>query len=69
MRGKFQGSALTRNNTAPIDSLESGDTAFDPLFEKLIEHEALLALTDVICCDALQGIADDGSFAEPGKSC
>jgi len=50
------------DTTIWIDFLESRKTAFDLHLKELIEQEEPLALTDVIYCEVLQGIADDGKF-------
>jgi predicted nucleic acid-binding protein len=50
------------DTTVWIDFLESRDTVFDLQLKELIACEEPLALTDVIYCEILQGIADDGKF-------
>jgi len=42
--------------------MESRETAFDLHLKELIEREEPLALTDIIYCEVLQEIADDGKF-------
>jgi predicted nucleic acid-binding protein len=50
------------DTTVWIDFLESRETDFDVHLKELIEREEPLALTDIIYCEILQGIADDGKF-------
>jgi predicted nucleic acid-binding protein len=50
------------DTTVWIDFLESRKTAFDLHLNDLIENDEPLALTDVIYCEVLQGIADDAKF-------
>jgi len=50
------------DTTVWIDFLESRGTPFDLHLKELIEQEDSLALTDVIYCEVLQGILDDGTF-------
>ena len=50
------------DTTVWIDLMESRETAFDLHLKELIEREEPLALTDIIYCEVLQGIADDGKF-------
>ena len=50
------------DTTVWIDFLESRETSFDLQLKELIEREEPLALTDVIYCEILQGIADDRKF-------
>jgi len=50
------------DTTVWIDLMESRETAFDLHLKELIEREEPLALTDIIYCEVLQEIADDGKF-------
>lgn len=50
------------DTTVWIDFLECRETPFDLHLKELIEGEELLALTDIIYCEVLQGILDDGKF-------
>jgi predicted nucleic acid-binding protein len=50
------------DTTVWIDFLESRETGFDLHLKELIEREEPLALTDIIYCEVLQGIADDRKF-------
>ncbi len=52
------------DTTVWIDFLESRETAFDVHLKELIEREEPLALTDIIYCEILQGIADEGKFRQ-----
>jgi len=50
------------DTTVWIDFLEARGTLFDLHLKELIEQGESLALTDVIYCEVLQGILDEGKF-------
>jgi len=45
-----------------IDFLEARETSFDFHLKDLIERNALVALTDIIYCEILQGISTENQF-------
>jgi predicted nucleic acid-binding protein len=61
--GTSQGSGLIVVDTSVwIDFLEARGTSFDLHLKALIEAAVPLALTDIIYCEALQGILEDLKF-------
>jgi len=50
------------DTTVWIDFLEARGTPFDLHLGELIERGETLALTDLIYCEVLQGILDEGNF-------
>lgn len=50
------------DTTVWIDFLEARGTPFDLHLAELIERGEPLALTDLIYCEVLQGILDEGNF-------
>lgn len=52
------------DTTVWIDFLEGRGTPFDLHLKKLIEQGELLALTDIIYCEVLQGILEESKFRQ-----
>ncbi len=52
------------DTTVWIDFLQGRGTSFDLHLKKLIEQGELLALTDIIYCEVLQGILEESKFRQ-----
>lgn len=50
------------DTTVWIDFLEARGTAFDRHLTELLEADAPIALVDIVYCEVLQGIRDDGAY-------
>jgi predicted nucleic acid-binding protein len=50
------------DTTVWIDFLGARGTAFDRHLAELLESDAPLALVDIVYCEILQGIRDDGAY-------
>ncbi|MBI2158425.1 MAG: PIN domain nuclease [Candidatus Rokubacteria bacterium] len=50
------------DTTVWIDFLEARGTAFDRHLTELVEHDAPIALVDIVYCEILQGIRDEDAY-------
>ena len=50
------------DTTVWIDFLEARGTAFDRHLTELLEHDAPIALVDIVYCEVLQGIRDEEAY-------
>ena len=50
------------DTTVWIDLLAAKGTAFDRHLSELLEDDAPIALVDIVYCEILQGIQDDGAY-------
>jgi len=57
------------DTTVWIDFLEARGTAFDRHLTELVEHDASIALVDIVYCEILQGIRNEDTIGERGRAC